>query len=149
MFSHRLSFSSRDPFFRGFEPALSLLRGLERDLSFGPPVGRAPRPLAVQVTEGDEGWTLTADVPGVTEDGLSVTVEDGHLTLEATRTVEVPEGYEATRSERPELTVSRTFRLPRTVDPEAITARLAHGVLTVTLAKREAARPRTITVEAG
>ncbi len=91
---------------------------------------------------------LTADLPGVREEDLEITLHQDVLTLSAKRAVEVPEGQRVILRERRPFEVTRRFDLPAPVDPERVTAKLRDGVLTVVLAKADSARPRTIAVTA-
>lgn len=102
---------------------------------------------AVDIYETDEGLTLVADVPGVKKDGLHVNVEDGILTIRG------QSGYEPRHpvrySEFALVDYFRQFELSEMVDPEKISARLEHGVLTLSLPKAEKAKPKKIEVVAG
>lgn len=106
--------------------------------------GAEPR---LHIDETDAGWALTADLPGVAAEGVTLTVDDGLLRVSASRDVSAPEGARPLRRERVAWTLRRTIRLPEDVDPAAITARLVAGRLTVALPKRPAAEPRTIPVQ--
>lgn len=141
--------TSFTPFFEtrrhdAFAPMLSLLEGFRRELA-APELGRPH----FAVDQGPEAWTVTADVPGLTADDVEVGLEDGRLTIRGERKVEPPEGYRLARSERAAFQFERAFRLPASVDSDRIAARVDHGVLTVKLGKRDAAKPRMITVERG
>ena len=84
----------------------------------------------------DDGYILKLDVPGVTQDGLDVQVEDRTLKLSITRT------------DRPsERSSNYTWRLPRVADADNITAALGYGVLTLKIGKQSSATARKITVE--
>lgn len=85
-------------------------------------------------------------VPGVTERDIRVDVTREELTVSLQRATASPEGYTAQRRERADLALRRTFSLPAPVDPEAATARVKDGVLTITLPKVAEVRPRTIPV---
>ena len=111
-----------------------------------PGAGFSPR---VDVCEDEAGYRITAELPGLEEKDLEVSLDGDVLTLSGekrdTRERE-HEGYRhlETTSGRFE----RRFRLPAEVDPDKVSAKLEHGVLTVTVPKSEAARPRTIRVTA-
>lgn len=89
---------------------------------------------------------VTADVPGLTEKDLEITLHDGVLTLVGDRKTAVPEGYQAHRQERGAYRFKRSFALPAKVDPEKTLATVKDGVLEVKLAKAAEARPRQIAV---
>lgn len=104
----------------------------------------APR---VDVYESPEAFVVTADVPGVPEDGLEITVEKDRLTIDGRVPAVERNGYRLRFAEHPAGDYHRSFTLPDTVDRERIEAKLANGVLRLTLPKREADRPRKITVQ--
>jgi HSP20 family protein len=104
----------------------------------------------VNVYQNDEGLTVTAELPGVKGDVLSVETEGDILRISARR--EAPEGVEDRsyhRSERTFGDLSRELRLPAGLDTEKIEASLTDGVLTVRLPRAESAKPRKIAVKAG
>lgn len=110
-----------------------------------------PRPYAaprVDVYETKDAYQVVADVPGVSENDLSITVERDTLTIEAA--VEP-----AKREHRLRLAESvgggflRSFALPDGIDRERIAATVRSGVLRLTLPKSEAMRPRRIVVQPG
>lgn len=93
------------------------------------------------LTETAEAWSWTIDLPGLSKDNVSVTVENGALTISARRELSPPvEGATPRYLERRPFEVSQTVTLPDTVDVDRISASFEHGVLTVQLPKRE--RPR-------
>jgi HSP20 family protein len=98
----------------------------------------------------DEGNQLVvrAEVPGLSEEDLKISVDQGVLTIAGERHVAPPEGYSAHRQERGSYRFSRSFTLPRKVDAEKTTAKLAHGVLSLTLPKAAEEQPRQIPVSA-
>jgi HSP20 family protein len=104
---------------------------------------------AVDVRETQDGFVLTADVPGVNPKDIEVTMENGLLTIRGVRqsdtTVE-QEGYR--RIERISGRFLRRFTLPETANAEAVTAKTNHGVLTLTIPKRAEVQPRRIEIQA-
>lgn len=97
-------------------------------------------------SETEEALTLTAALPGLTPEGLELTVEGNRLTIVAKRPVAVPEGYRALHRERSDLHFEQSLRVPASVDTAAISAQLDRGLLTVTLPKLPTAKPRRIPV---
>jgi len=87
---------------------------------------------SVDVYDSPDGLLVLADVPGVAQPGLSLTFENGSLSLSAERA----DGA----------VFKRTFTVPEDIDPEAISAEITHGVLTIRLGRRASAKPRTIAV---
>ena len=108
----------------------------------------APR---VDISETDEEFRVTAELPGLEEKDFEVSLEGDVLTIKGEKKVaheEQREGY--THVETFGGSFHRAFRLPVEVDPDAVKADFKNGVLTVTLPKPEEAveRPRTIPITA-
>jgi HSP20 family protein len=99
---------------------------------------------AVNIFETAEGYTLEADIPGVTREGLEVYLDQNELTLLGRRTVSRPEL--AHYRESGDGDFRRVFELHPEIDTDKITARVENGVLTLQLAKREQVKPRRIAV---
>lgn len=89
---------------------------------------------------------LRAELPGLTDEDIDITMDQGMLTLRGERKVSVPEGYSAHRQERGSIKFARSFTLPCRVDSEKTTAKLEHGVLTLQLPKIPEDQPRQIAV---
>ena len=112
--------------------------------------GSAARPWtpAVDVVENENSLVFKADVPELKPENIDVSFENGTLTLKGKREFEKQEagqgGYH--RIERNYGSFTRAFSLPETVDPDRLVADYKHGVLTVTIAKKEAAKPKAIKV---
>lgn len=113
--------------------------------------------------QSTQGWVPTADVwetddeliyafdlPGISEDKVSVEMEDGALTITGEREREhrVEEGRYF-RFERRFGTFTRTIGLPQGVDEDAVSAKYEHGVLEVHVRKPEQPKPRKIQVGVG
>ncbi|NLF85998.1 MAG: Hsp20/alpha crystallin family protein, partial [Lentisphaerae bacterium] len=77
---------------------------------------------------------------------LQVQIADHTLAIEARREESAREGLTCVRQEFPVVDYRAAYELPEDVDASAISAKLANGILTVTLKKREAAKPRRIAV---
>lgn len=108
-----------------------------------PATGGIPR---VNFNDTGSAFVLQADLPGVKDADLSLTLEQDVLTLSGQRRADAPEGYAAYRQERAPYRFTRSFALPAKVDPEKTLAVLQNGVLTVTLEKAAEAQPRKISV---
>lgn len=108
-----------------------------------PATGGAPR---VNFHDTGNAFVLQADLPGVQEKDLSLSLEQDVLTLSGQRRSDAPEGYAAYRQERAPYRFTRSFALPAKVDPEKTLAVLKDGVLTVTLEKAPEVKPRQIAV---
>jgi HSP20 family protein len=136
------SLSRFDPFanLRVFEDAFT------RFLS-EPPAGRPWSP-AVDIYETGNELVLKADLPDVPLKDIDVKVEDQTLTITGERKFEHKEtGNGFHRIERSYGRFSRSFEVPPSFDTANIAADYKNGVLTVTLPKTEAAKPRQIKVE--
>jgi HSP20 family protein len=103
---------------------------------------------AVDVFETENELVLRADIPGLDMKDIDIQLENGTLTLKGKREFQKESadgGYH--RIERNYGSFARYFQLPDTVDPEAVKAEYKNGVLTVTLPKKEVAKPRQIKVQ--
>src|SRR5438270_14093274 len=110
---------------------------------------RTSRPWspAVDIIESEDALTLKADLPDVKIDDIDVRVENQTLTLRGQRKFEKEEkvkGYQRIERSYGEFVLS--FALPPTVDNEKVLADYKNGVLTITLPKKEAAKPRQVRV---
>ncbi|MEA2062337.1 MAG: Hsp20/alpha crystallin family protein [Gemmatimonadota bacterium] len=104
--------------------------------------------LRVDLAEKEDHYVISAELPGVKNEDLSVTVENDLLTVSAEKRDEF-EGKDGSvfRRERTFGRVSRSFRLGNQVDVEKIDAEYKDGVLTVTLPKLETVKPRELKVK--
>jgi len=102
---------------------------------------------AVDFYETDQSVVLKAELPGVDPKDVEARVEDGTLYLKGERKFEneVKEGSYH-RVERAYGSFTRTFALPSSVDADKVAAEYKDGVLTLSLPKREEAKPRTIKI---
>ena len=113
---------------RAFSPNLrSFDRDFERfvDEVFYRPAAPAATARRCEVTQGDEAFILTLDVPGIAKEDLSIGVEGQVLRIETKP--------EATRQAK------YAWELPQDVDVAASSAKLENGVLTLTLARAKPA----------
>jgi HSP20 family protein len=101
------------------------------------------------VLETREAFVVKAEVPGLAEGDVSVSVEDEALLIRGERKSQVPEGYKVHVRERTPMAFARKVALPGRIDFDAVTASLKDGVLTVTLPKPNESLPRQIAVKAG
>lgn len=102
----------------------------------------------IDIRETDVAFVCTADLPGLTKKDIEITVEDGVLSISGERTLENEDNEDSQmrRIERSYGAFRRSFTLPRGIDQEKVEAKFKDGVLTLTLPKAEAAKPRKITV---
>ena len=102
--------------------------------------------FAIDIREDDEQFVIIADVPGLSEDELDLTLNKHVLTIKGERTTENTEreGTRFVRTERVSGRFERLIQLPESADFEKIVAKLDKGVLRLTVPKREAEQPRRI-----
>ena len=104
---------------------------------------------AVDVRETDNDFTVSAELPGLTQDGVSITIENGILCLSGEKKEEREEGKADSGGlvvERRYGRFQRSFSLPRGVDADKVSAKFSDGILTVTLPKAATAKPRQIKI---
>lgn len=110
------------------------------------PSGWSPE---TDIYETESDLVLQADLPGFNAKDIDMAVENNVLTIRGERQFDAkvaPEGLH--RMERSYGKFSRSFALPASVNPQKIQANYKNGVLTVTLAKAEHARPKRIQIAA-
>ncbi|WP_272001852.1 Hsp20/alpha crystallin family protein [Roseovarius sp. ZX-A-9] len=105
------------------------------------------RPATDIIEKGDK-VTVVIDMPGVAPENVDVSVENRSLTVRGTIDTPAPEGYRRVYAEYAPGTFERAFSLPETIDADKIDATLRDGVLTLSLSKSEAAKPKQIEVKA-
>ena len=91
------------------------------------------------------GYTLEVELPGVSKEGVEITVDDGQLTIIGHRNA-VPAQAGVIHNERQAADFRRVFDLDPNIDTNNISAGIEQGLLTLTLHKAETAKPRKITV---
>jgi HSP20 family protein len=97
------------------------------------------------VHETDDGYSLELEMPGVNKEGLEISVENNELTIIGRKNTTVPSGTLVHRESRPH-NYRRAFEIDPSIDSAKISARISHGVVTLTLPKAEEVKPRRITV---
>ncbi|MBN4050223.1 Hsp20/alpha crystallin family protein [Desulfobulbus sp. AH-315-M07] len=113
---------------------------------------RSPGWPRVDVVDSENAYEVHADVPGFTNQQLTVTFHDSVLKIEGKLDETPKEGgvengeRRTLRRERPSLSFSRSFRFDGDFDGDKLDANLKDGVLVVTLPKAETTKPRTIAV---
>ena len=103
----------------------------------------------IDVVENERGYQVEADLPGVTKNDVKVSVDGQRVTIEAEvrRETERKEGETVMHAERVVRKYARSFELPHEVDDTQAVAKLEHGVLTLTLPKKQAAQSRQLTIQ--
>jgi HSP20 family protein len=104
----------------------------------------------VDVFEDEDQIVVTAELPGLEEKDVNISLEDRVLTISGERKMENEEKRDNfQRIERSYGRFTRSFTLPATVDEEDVKAEFANGVLKITLGKHEEAKPKQIKIEVG
>lgn len=104
----------------------------------------------VDIVEGKDKIQLKVELPGIKEDQVDLTVEDGLLTIRGERKFNREsndDNYH--RIERSYGTFVRSFTLPNSVEQTKIQASFAEGVLNIEMPKREETKPKQIQIKAG
>jgi HSP20 family protein len=105
---------------------------------------------SMDLVETDEHFVLRADLPGMTEDDITIELEDNVLTVAGERKAEHEEKKEGFyRMERTFGQFRRSLTLPDGIDPDGIAARFDKGVLEVRIPKPEERKPRRVAIQVG
>lgn len=105
---------------------------------------------SVDIFENKDTIVLEAELPGLSPEDVHISIENNILTLHGERKFEKKdEGDNFHRVERSYGSFTRSFTLPPTVSSENVDAMFENGILRLTLAKREEAKPRKIEIKAG
>lgn len=105
--------------------------------------GNDQQALGVNIREEDEAYVLSALVPGLTADDLNIQVLDDVVRIEGEYK---QDENEYLMQELPHGSFTRTLRLPAPIDANHVEAKIADGVLTLTLPKAESAKPKKIKI---
>lgn len=102
---------------------------------------------AVDILEADEHIEIRAEIPGLSDQDVQVSVTDDVLTLRGEKTQEnEAEHKKYHRVERSYGRFQRSFTLPANLNSGAIEAKFTNGVLTVSIPKVEAVKPKTVQI---
>ena len=139
----------RYPAYRSLIPASSVFArspwsGMEAEFDrlFAAALPPSTNPLfPVDLYEDQANAYVRAELPGVNRDDIHVEMTDGNVSISAVRKTPPVDG-------QPEQSASfsRTLNIPAEIAADRVTAAYENGVLTVTLPKREEAKPKKITV---
>jgi HSP20 family protein len=105
--------------------------------------GNDQQALAVNIREEDEAYVLSALVPGLTADDLNIQILDDVVRIEGEYR---QDENEYLMQELPHGSFTRTLRLPAAIDANHVEAKIADGVLTLTLPRAESAKPKKIKI---
>ena len=97
------------------------------------------------IRETADGYTLELEMPGVSKDGLEISIEKNELSIVGRRSTATPQGTLLHRESRPH-NYRRAFEIDPSIESSKIVARMNQGVVTLTLPKAEEVKPRKITV---
>jgi HSP20 family protein len=131
-----------EPFTREVDRLFDAFFGTDRDQArrWVPPV---------DLVEAEDHFVLKADLPGLSEDDVSIEVQDGTLTISGERNDEHESRERGWyRIERSFGSFRRSLTLPDGVDAEAISAQFDRGVLEVRIPKPEERKPRRVEISA-
>lgn len=104
--------------------------------------------LPLDVSESQDAFVVKASLPGVRPDDVQISVQGDVLTIRGESTAEEEkDGDRWHLRERRFGSFQRTVSLPTPVNPDQAEAQYEHGVLTLTLPKSEAAKPRQIKIK--
>ncbi|RUM36256.1 MAG: Hsp20/alpha crystallin family protein [Desulfobulbus sp.] len=99
----------------------------------------------VDIYENDDEILLFADMPGVNKDDITINIDNGTLSLDGVRKMEISGAVQW--EEFGEAQYQRTFSVPQTIDVAKVSAEMQDGVLRLHLPKSEAAKPRQIEIK--
>ena len=113
-------------FFRGFGRPEHVLYGKN-----------AARMMKTDVKETDEGYEVDVDLPGFNKDEIKLELNNGYLTISTEKSLNKENKGKMLRQERYVGTMQRTFFVGESLTEEDIKAKMEHGVLTLTIPKKE------------
>ena len=106
------------------------------------------RRLAMDIIEDDTTYVVTADLPGISRDEVSVTIDKNVLTVSAESKDEVSQNErKVLRHERYSGKYARSFRLGEDIDEDQVSAEYRDGVLRLVIPKKATVAPRQIEVK--
>ncbi len=112
-----------------------------------PRVSKSQFSPSFEVKEREDSYLITADIPGVKESDLDISLNGNVLTVSGSRQAEErQEGDTYYLYERSYGSFSRSFSLPEEANRESIDAKLDEGVLALTIGKRTESKPRKISL---
>lgn len=100
---------------------------------------------SISVSETTEGYLLELEMPGVSKDGLEISIENNELSIVGRRSNPTIEGTLVHRESRSHH-YRRSFEIDPSIDSGKIGARINQGIVTLTLPKAEEVKPRKIAV---
>ena len=133
---------------RPFDGIDRMFDEMTRGFGLGAPVAASAYQPSLDVTETADAWRVAAELPGVAQSDVEVSVTDNVLTIAGEKkSATKSEGENPLRDERRYGKFVRSLEFPGDVDAAKVAARFKDGVLVVTLPKAEASRPKTVAVK--
>ena len=134
----------------GFDPFVELRR-MQTEMGrlfsgFSATTAREFPPINIWL--GENSVVVTAELPGVTREDVTISLQEDVLTLEGKREPKVQENVNWQRRERAYGTFSRAVQLPFRVDADKVQAHFNNGILEIELQRLEADRPKKIEIRA-
>jgi HSP20 family protein len=102
---------------------------------------------AMDIEESADEFIVTAELPGVDPDDVQITAVANELTIRGEMKEEETQGRTRHRRERRSGSFFRMLTLPANVNADQVKAHYRNGILTLTLPKREEAKPRSIKIQ--
>jgi len=138
-----------------FRPSFRSIFDFERDIDnvFDSVLTAGFRPAgdvspALDIAEQNDATVVVAELPGITKDQISITLDKGLLTISGERKPsDLPENSRWIRSESRRGSFTRSIKLSHPVKTDSVSAELTNGILRVVLPKAEEARPREINIK--
>jgi HSP20 family molecular chaperone IbpA len=101
---------------------------------------------AHEIQESNDAWKLTVQLPGVSKEGLSLSVDETQVTIRGQRVWRKPDGWTQLHGESADVAYELVLAHDNAVNAEKVSAELRDGVLQVSLPKAEALKPRKIAI---
>jgi HSP20 family molecular chaperone IbpA len=101
---------------------------------------------AADIYEKDNAFHIIAEMPGVDDKNLDVTIEDNILAITGTQYVNEFEGYKQQCQGYCQGVYKRNFKLMTDIDQDNVKAQIANGILTIELPKAEKVQPKRIEI---
>ena len=104
--------------------------------------------IRMDVSEADDAYTVKAEIPGVKKEDIHVTIDRNQVCISAEikQEKEVKEGERMVRCERSYGKAMRSFRLDQDVNPDAVQAKYADGVLELKMPKKVVAAQKEVMI---
>jgi HSP20 family protein len=120
--------------------------GLEGTHGHGP---AAPAQFRVDVTEGEQAYTVRAEIPGVKKEDINISIDADQVAIgaEVKNEKDAREGERVLRTERYYGKLYRAFALGQPIDENAASAKYADGILELTLPKKAATQAKRIEIQ--